>query len=127
MENIMTFYAIRNEKGDFFRAKGFSNYGKTWVNDIKNAKIYSKPKGARGVITWFANRYPEFPTLELIQLNVTSFDVINELVRVQEAKSKKMIAEAKRKEVQLKWDLERAEKSFKEAQDKLEKLKNKQN
>lgn len=96
-EPLLKFYAVRNKEGKYFRAKGYGGYGETWVDDIKKAKIYSKPGGARGVITWFYNNYPEYGVPDLIELGVTDVVILNEEKRVLKSAKKKEIEERKRR------------------------------
>lgn len=96
MEINLTLYAVQNEKGQYFRAKGYSGSGNTWVDDINKAKIYPKIGGARGTITWFANNYPKYPTLKLLKLTVSNVEVLDETERVNKAKDKKAREEAER-------------------------------
>ena len=88
INNVLVLYAVRNNKGQYFRAKGYGGGGNTWVDDINKAKIYGKTGGARGTITWFANNYPNYPTPDLIKLTVTGIEVMDEKGRVEKAKQK---------------------------------------
>ena len=124
MTNInLTLYVVRNDKGQFFRAKGYGGGGQTWVDDINKAKIYGKIGGARGTITWFANTYPKFPTLELLKLTITGVEVIDETERVNKAKEKKIIAEANSAKRNAERELEAAKRDFDNARNRLSKLK----
>ena len=40
-------YVVRNKEGKYFRTKGYSGYGDTWVDDIQKAKVYPKIGQAR--------------------------------------------------------------------------------
>lgn len=123
INTTLILYVVRNEKGQFFRAKGYGGGGATWVDDINKAKIYSHTGGARGTITWFANNYPKYPTLELIKLTVTGLEVMDETARVKKAQEKKAKQEAKRKQRQAEYKLAEAERNLKEAQEVLKRLK----
>lgn len=125
INNTLILYAVRNSKGQYFRAKGYSGSGATWVDDINKAKIYGRTGGARGTITWFANNHPKYPTPDLIKLTVTGIEVIDETKRVEKAKQKKAEQEANRKKAQAEYDLKEAERKFAEAQANLAKLKGK--
>ena len=37
-EPLLKMYAVRNSDGLYFRARGYSGYGKMWVEDLKFAK-----------------------------------------------------------------------------------------
>lgn len=119
----LVLYAVRNEKGEFFRAKGYGGGGQTWVSDINKAKIYGKIGGARGTITWFANNHPKYPTLELLRLTVGKVEVLDETERVKKAKDKKAEKEAKYQKAQAQRNLKEAENELAAAQAKLNRLK----
>jgi hypothetical protein len=121
--DILVLYAVRNSKGGYFRAKGYSGSGATWVDDINKAKIYGKTGGARGTITWFANNHPKYPTPDLIKLTVTSIEVMDEASRVKKAKEKKIKAEAAQAEREAKRKLAEAERDLERAKQRLKDLK----
>jgi hypothetical protein len=124
-ENKLVMYAVRNEKGQYFKAKGYQGYGDTWIDDINKARIYGKTGGARGVITWFANHYPQFPTPSLIKLTVTEIEVIDESERIEKSKIRKATALAKRNELMAKRVLQHAERKLAAAQAEINRLKSK--
>lgn len=123
INNTLVLYAVRNSKGQFFRAKGYSGSGESWVDDINKAKIYGGTGGARGTITWFANHYPDYPTPELIKLTVTSMEVMDEAERIKKAQERKLKAEQEREARNAKYELEQAQRNLDEAQARLNKLK----
>ncbi len=122
---MLILYAVRNSKGQYFRAKGYGGGGATWVDDINKAKIYGKTGGARGTITWFANAFPDYPIPDLIKLTVTGIEVIDETARVEKAKQKKLEEKARREKQRAEYAIKEAERKLAEAQAKLNKLKNK--
>lgn len=79
-------YAVRNQEGKFFRAKGYGGYGETWVDDINKAKTYTKIGQARSRVTWFSNNYPKYGNPDIIEFSVTSGVVLDEGARVEKAK-----------------------------------------
>ena len=130
INNTLILYTVRNEKGQYFRAKGYGGSGNTWVDDINKAKIYGRIGGARGTITWFANNYPKYPTPELVKLTVTGFEVLDETKRVEKAKQKKIKEEAERKKreaerrkADAERELQNAERKLAEAKATIKKLK----
>ena len=123
MEIELSVYAVRNSKGQFFRAKGYSGGGDTWVNDINKAKIYPKTGGARGTITWFANNFPEYPTPELIKLTVTKIEVMDETKRVAKVIENKKKEELRQKQARAERELKDAQSRYDKAQADLKKLK----
>ena len=56
----MELYAVQNDKGKWLTAK--SSWGESWVNDLNDAKVYTKVSTARGQITWYSKRYSTFHT-----------------------------------------------------------------
>lgn len=117
-------YAIRNSKGEFFRAKGRDGYGKkSWVPDLIDAKLYSKVSQARARVTYFANNNPQkLPVPELVEFKAVEHRIIDERVRVADAKRKKELEVERRKKEHAEWELEQAKKSLEEAQKKIERL-----
>lgn len=116
------FYVVRNSDGDFFRAKGYGGYGKTWVSEIIKARVYTKIGPARAAVSYFANHYPEYPMPTILKMGVGAVEVINEAERVEKQKIKKQEAEERRKQRQAKRNLERAKKEFEDSKRRLELL-----
>lgn len=123
INETLVLYAVRNAKGEYFRAKGYGGGGASWVDDINKAKIYGKTGGARGTITWFANNHPSYPTPDLIKLTVSSIEVMYEKARVKKAIEKKEKSEAAAKEREAQRKLADAERNYLIAKDNLKKLK----
>ncbi len=124
IENInLEFFAVRNEKGQWFRRKGYGGYGDSWVSDIKKARIYNKIGGARTTVTFFAGNYKDYKTPDIVKFAVSAVEVINEADRVQKAlnkKEKEKVAQEIRKREH---EIEMAKKAKKQAEEKLRKLK----
>lgn len=116
-------YVVRNSKGQYFRAKGMSGYGDSWVDDINRAKIYPKIGGARGTVTYFAQN-PNFPIPEILKLTVTKVEVMDETKRVEKVLNKKAREEQEQKARQAKRDLEEAQVKLQSAQAELNRLQN---
>jgi len=116
-------YVVVNNAGQYFRAKGYGGVGQSFVSDVKQCKVYCKIGPARSVVTYFANTYPQYPTLQIIKLNIAGYEVLDEADRVQKAKEKKAKAEAAHEKYMAEHSLKEAEKALKIAQDKLNKLK----
>lgn len=115
------FYAVRNKDGKWFRRKGYSE---TWVDDLKNAKIYNKPGPARSQISYFYNNWPDYGVADLIEFSIGSFEIIDERDRVlgvkkkKEEKAKKYKIQARQRDVEMaKAKLEEAKKELMELQD----------
>lgn len=94
----LALYAVRNEKGQFLRSKGYPGKGSTWVDTLEEAKIYGKPGPAKARITWFKNVFPKFETLELVKLHVERIEVLDQKARVQkvrETAARKRLSQAR--------------------------------
>ena len=94
----LNFYIIQNKEGKYFRAKGFGGYGNTWVEDVKNARVYQKIGQARSRVSFFANTYPEYGVPDILELTVTGVTVLDETSRVEKAAKAKAKKELKRVE-----------------------------
>lgn len=62
----MKIYVVRNSDGQYFRSKGFGGYGKTWVDKLESARLYTKLGQAKSRVTWFAREYPKFPAPSIV-------------------------------------------------------------
>lgn len=90
-ELILTLYVVKNYEGKFFRAKGFSGCGKSWVDEIKNARIYANISPAKGCVTYFANNnFENLPIPEILELKVIEGKIIKQEDRVLKSKFKKI-------------------------------------
>lgn len=114
---------VRNKSGQFFRAKGYGGYGASWVDGINKARIYNKISPAKGVVTWFATHQGRFGVPDILKLNVTSFDILDQAARVQLVKEDKQKKLAIKKAKEAIEDLENAQRKFEQAKERLEKLK----
>ena len=92
----MTIYLVRNQSGQFFRAKGQSGLGQSWVDDIAKARIYTKIGPAKATVTFYTQNFPKFgtPSILVLELDVTKATVMD----MTETTSKS-IAEKKRKDL----------------------------
>jgi hypothetical protein len=62
-------YVVKNSKGEYFRAKGFGGGGKSWVENISQAKIYTKIGQAKARVTYFTKHNPDnLPSPKIITL-----------------------------------------------------------
>ena len=118
LEAPIKVFAVRNREGKWFRAKGYRGYGESWVDDIAKAKIYPKSGGARRTITWFYNNYPEYGACYFVELNISSFTLIDETDILTKKKEKKEQEEQERQ-------IRQKENALKKAQDDLERAKRK--
>ena len=120
-------YAVRNSDGKWFRRKGMNGYGETWTLKFSQARIYNRIGPARGVISFFANNYPNYDSPTLVKLVVGEIVEIDETDRIQKQQEKKKQAEAKRKAEEAAWRLQEAQRRLSEAQAEVSKLKGKKN
>lgn len=49
----LCFYLVVNNKGQFFRAKGYGGGGECWVTDVKKARAYARIGPARACVTFY--------------------------------------------------------------------------
>lgn len=101
IEVELNFYAVRSKDGKFLRAKKHSMYGnfdkgKSWTDNISEAKIYSKPGPARSQCTWWATNYPEFGAPDLVFITTGKCLIVNEDVRVEKAMKKNQLEKLER-------------------------------
>jgi len=114
-------YAIQNNEGKWFRAKGLKGYGKSWVDDLVNARIYPKKGSARAQVTYFSSHYPEYGIPKLIELPVYNLiELIEEEERVKKALGKKSVKEAEYQQILIKYRKEQALKDLENAKKRLE-------
>jgi len=66
----MKLYIIRNKEGKFFRSIGYGGSGTNWVEKIEDSKVYFKFGQAKGRVTFFYKRWPEFGCPEILEFNI---------------------------------------------------------
>lgn len=99
-ETVLILYAVQNYEGKFFKAKGYSRYGESWVDNIQKARIYPNISPAKACVTYFAKHNPyDLPIPEILELVVVQAQIIDQNKTVSEINSKK---ESKSKNSQLK-------------------------
>jgi hypothetical protein len=100
-------YAVRNKQGQWFRRKGYGGYGSNWVDDIAQARIYLKPGPARGQIGYYAKNFPDFGVPDLVKLQVTQIEIVDETERVMKSQRKAqkdlVRRDARQKKRELEW------------------------
>ena len=112
------FFAVRNNEGKYFRRKGYSGSGDSWVDDLGKARIYRKIGQARSIVSFFYNKWPAFGVPDIVKFVCVVMEVINEEDRVEKNKKK-------RGEYLLQQEINRKERELKNAQEELEKAKQK--
>ena len=123
IEIYMEFFAVKSYDGKYFHNVGYSHYGKTWVDDLSKAKIYGKIGQARARVTWFSQHHPEYPMPVIVKIIANEAIILNEEERVKNAILKKEEKRLIREKHFADAALKNAEREFKIAKDKLEKLK----
>ena len=109
-------YVLRNGDHEFFRSKGYGGYGKSWVKDIKDAKMYPKLGSARRQVTWWSNNFPEYGIPNILRLEAKIAEVIDDSDRVNKSKD----AKAKRER---EYEIRQKERDLASAQAALERAK----
>ena len=90
----LNFYAVRSLDGKWFRSKGQNGYGKSWVDNLADAKIYGKPGPAKAQVTFWGTHYPQFGIPELVHFTNGSANYLDQTERVTKIKEKKEIEKA---------------------------------
>lgn len=89
-------FVVKNSEGKFFRAKGYGGYGETWVDAVAKARIYAKLTGARTIVSFFANNYPDYPPPVIVKMTVAESEILDETERLQKIKERRQkMAETK--------------------------------
>jgi hypothetical protein len=114
-------YAVRNKKGQWFRRKGYGGYGESWVDDFKQARLYTKPGPARAVAGYFFNSGPQYGCPDIVVFDLRFAEAIDEGKARAEKARKQAEAETKRRLLREKAEKERKEKEEKELYAKLDK------
>lgn len=122
MTTLIILYAVQNQEGKWFRAKGYQGGGNTWVDSLETARIWTRIKPARATITYFANTYPSFGIPKLVKLFVTETEFVTEIERVEKIKNAKKLKKERQDVSQAKQKLEQAQKQYDSATKLLKKL-----
>lgn len=117
--NTLNFYAVRNRDGQWLRRKGYGGYGECWVDDLKSARIYNGPGGARGQVSWWYQNYPSYGCPELVIFTATITEVVNEADNIDKKKAKKEKAAGIQRLSQAKEELKKAQQNVKAAEQEL--------
>ena len=124
LEDIkLELYVVVNQEGKFFHAIGYGGVGKSWVDTLDKAKIYTKIGQARSRVTWWFTNHPKFGRPQIIKLTATGTEILDEEERLKKAVEKKETTKAKTKAMWAEHNLKCAEERLKEAQRELDRLK----
>ncbi len=116
-------FVVRNQEGQWFRAKGYGGGGDSWVDDLSNAKFYGKIGTARSRVTFFAKNYPEFGVPDIIKISAVEAEVIDQKERVAKAINRQKRAKAVRAASIKKRRLEMAQEELDKAEARVRSLK----
>ena len=112
-------YAVRNSEGKWFRRKGYGGGGDSWVDKFDKARIYAKIGHARAIVSYWSENYSSYPTPIIVSLMIDRIEVLDESKRIAELKIKKAQAELKRKEREVKYRVESAQREYDRAKNNL--------
>lgn len=95
----MNLYAVRNREGLWFRSRGRSGYGSSWVTNLEWAKLYVKLSQARSRVTYFTRHWPDTEPPEIVAFELVDSGTVlaNEITRAKRAVAKIEQRLAKRK------------------------------
>jgi len=125
-EPVMELFAVRNSAGQWLRSQGYGGGGKTWVDNLSKARIYSAISPARARVTFFANNYPDWPVPDLVRLVVTRAETVDDSARVDAAVGKLQRERDEREVKQGRLDLKKAKANLERAQQRLAEVRAKQ-
>jgi len=122
-EDTVSFFAVRNREGKWYRARGFGGSGDSWVDTFGHARIYHSAASARRVVGFWYKNYPEYGIPEIVRFTATVAEVLDEAARIAEKEAteerraqNREVNRAKRKISKLKKEQKEAEKKLAEMQ-----------
>lgn len=94
----LVLYAVQRRDGKWFHHKpSTSHYGYSrpdpdsgWVDDLTGAKTWKSTQGARLVIGWFAENFPQIGIPNLVKFTMSTVEVIDESARIEKARQAKI-------------------------------------
>jgi len=123
MTNSITLYAVKNQEGKYFRAKGYGGGGDSWVDSLEKAKLYTKIGQARSRVSYFVNNWPEYGVPDIIKLTAVETETLNEIDRVNKQIKRKKSEKARHILRRKKIEFSRAQKMLELAQSNYQKKK----
>lgn len=107
----MKVYIVKNQSNQYFRAKGRSGYGSSWVPELERAKIYTKIGQAKSRVTYFYKDNPKLGCPVLLE-----FELANPIEINMENETNKKILRAERLKLQqsIKYSKEKKDSILKE-------------
>lgn len=118
---LATFYAVRNQKGQFYRTYD-KNRSSGWKDKLEDARLWTTLSPARSKVTALANEYPNLPVPELVEFIVREVNVVDQRERVAKTRQKKQEEKARNEEYWKKAAVVEAQKELEAVQAKLKKL-----
>lgn len=115
-------YVVINREGKFYRSKGMNGYGETWIDDVMKCKVYTRVAQARGVVTFFSNKWPQFGVPVIVKIGVGPVEVLDEKERVAKVVERKKREEAEYERLRRERELEHARAAAKSAAEKIKEL-----
>lgn len=77
-------FTLMNDTGQFMRAKGYSGSGKSWVDGIKTARIYTSIGPAKAQVTFWKKNFQDHECPKIVVLEATIKEVLDQNERVSE-------------------------------------------
>jgi hypothetical protein len=119
---IATFYAIRNDKGEYYRTYAQGGQRSGWVKNLTEGRVWTTVGPARGKITALSNESPKNQVPELIEFVVREVNVVDQKMRVAESRVKKQLELQNRKKTTAELELQQALRAVVTAQTKVDSL-----
>ncbi len=92
-------YAVRSKDGKWYCSRGYGGGGSKWVDDINDAKLYSRIGQAKSQVTYWAKHYPEYGVPTLVHITCEpELEFIDQEARVAKA-LKKIHSSTKKKHI----------------------------
>ena len=122
----LSFFAVRNKQGEWFHRKGYGGYGRSWVKELKTARIYNKIGYARSIVSFFATTGPQYGIPDIVEFKVTATVIHDQTAELAKRKVKQENAKKREAEKRAKWEytqalnrLESAKKDLENAQNRV--------
>jgi hypothetical protein len=112
---VIVRYAVRNQEGLWFRAKGRDGYGDSWTNDQSKARLYGQLGQARSRRTFFASRWPSYGAPDIVKLECDGV-VLEDAAQLKKATAKVATKKERAAARRAKWELETAQREVARAQ-----------
>lgn len=122
MEDVKV-YAVRSADGKYLRSRGYGGSGESWVEKLTSAKLWFKPGPAKAQITFWAKNYPQFGVPQLVTFNLVEAASERQEERVSKVIKAQLRTELSSKKSAYKRKVEILQKSQKEIESKLNRLK----